>query len=66
VPGGGGGVTVPVGVTAAEGDDATPVPTALVAATVKVTGIPLVSPVTTPLVAGAATVSVCPVEAATR
>ena len=40
-----------VGVTAVDGAEVVPVPTALVALTAKVYGVPLVSPVTTALVA---------------
>ena len=41
-----GGLGTVAGVTLAEGDDAAPVPTAFVAVTVKVYGVPFVSPVT--------------------
>ncbi len=42
---------VVAGVTAAEGDESGPVPTAVTAATVKVYAVPLVRPVTVKLVA---------------
>jgi len=57
--GGGGGA---VGVITAEFGVAGPVPTELVATTVKVYEVPLVSPVTVAEVAGAATVVVWPPE----
>jgi len=53
-----------LGVTAADGDDAAPVPTALVAATVKVYAVPLASPVTVTDVAGGLPETVTGVSAA--
>ena len=47
-----------VGVTGLDGAEAGPVPIALVAATVKVYAVPLVSPVTVVLVAGGLPVTV--------
>src|SRR3954462_1720498 len=49
---------VPDGVTAAEAAEAGPVPTALVAATVKVYVVPFVSPLTVAVVAGGLPVTV--------
>jgi hypothetical protein len=46
------GTVVPMGVTAADGADAEPVPTALVADTVNVYVVPLASPETVAVVAG--------------
>ena len=51
------------GVTGLDGDDAGPVPTALVAWTVNVTGLPLVSPVTVANVRPSGVVTVWPDEA---
>jgi hypothetical protein len=50
----------PAGVTAADCDEGRPVPTALVADTVKVYAVPLVNPVTVPVVAGGLPVTVVP------
>jgi hypothetical protein len=52
------------GVTALDGDDAGPVPTALVAVTVKVYEVPFVSPVTVQVVAPVV-VQVCPPDEVT-
>jgi hypothetical protein len=62
------GVTVfggPVGVTEFDGADAAPVPAALVAVTVNVTGVPLARPGTVANVRTSGVATVCPVEAVT-
>jgi hypothetical protein len=55
-----------VGVTAGDATDAGPSPTALVAYTVNDTGVPAASPATVAVVAGALTVTACPLDARTR
>ena len=50
----------PVGVTPEDGDDGRPVPLVLVAVTVKVYRVPLVSPLTVQLVAGVGPLDVHP------
>jgi len=55
-----------VGVTLVDGSEAGPVPSALVAVTVKVTGVPLVSPLTVQVVSPpSGVVQVWPVELVT-
>ena len=61
-----GAVGRPAGVDVGEVADATPVPTALIARTVNVYGVPFVRPTTLQLVAGAIAVQVAPLLAVTK